>query len=93
MARTTKTIHVGPETALTPLLDEAAKEPVILERHGAYFRLEAFGKVEPSEEYDPAAVVAALDSLAGSLSKDEAEEAIRKLYEAREKGSRPLSRP
>ena len=93
MAKGVKTIHVGPETELSPLLEDAMTAPVILERQGVYYRLETCGKVARSEEYDPSAVIATLDALAGSISEIEAEDQIRKLYAARQIGSRPPSRP
>ena len=39
MATAPKTVRVTTETALPELLDEAAREPIILERDGARFRL------------------------------------------------------
>src|SRR5205823_2642372 len=39
MATAPKTVHITDETALPELLDEAAREPIILERDGEHFRL------------------------------------------------------
>ena len=39
MATPHKTVHVIAETALPELLDDAAREPIILERDGERFRL------------------------------------------------------
>jgi hypothetical protein len=93
LRETAKTIHVGPKTLLGPLLEKAAKSPVILERDGALFRLESWNAEADASTYDPAAVIAVLDSMAGTISEAEANEQIRNLYAAREAGSRPASRP
>jgi hypothetical protein len=93
MAEAAKTIHVKSDTMLAPLLEEAAKAPIVLERGGAYFRLEALEPPDDWTSYDPDEVIAALDEVAGILSADEADTLIADLYRAREEGSRPANRP
>lgn len=45
------------------------------------------------ENYDPEAVLAAIEATAGSWSDIDADQFIADLYAAREEGSRPMNRP
>lgn len=45
------------------------------------------------EGYDPDRVRQVLDEVAGTLSDDEADRMIERIYRAREEGSRPVDRP
>lgn len=45
------------------------------------------------ECYDPEKLRAAVANAAGIFTKEEAEELIQRVYQAREEGSRPITRP
>jgi hypothetical protein len=87
-----KKVHVGPETRLAGLLDEAAKGPLLLERNGQVYRLERWEPAKGWSAYDPVAVIAAIDATAGALTEEEADTLISDLYRARKEGSRPANR-
>lgn len=91
MAITPKTIRVTAETALPELLDDATREPIILERDGERFRLSRDEDI--AYEPDPEAVRAMLADVAGSWADLDVDEMIREIYEAREAGSRPFDQP
>ncbi len=91
MATTHKTIRVTAETDLPELLDDAAKEPVILERDGQRFRLSRDEDI--AYEPNPQLVRSTLAATAGSWADLDADRVIRELHEARETGTRPLDRP
>lgn len=91
MAAIEKVIRVTSETSLPELLDAAAREPIILERHGHRFRLSRDEGIEYTP--DPEYVRSILDATLGTLSEDEADRMLRELREAREVGSRKLIRP
>lgn len=86
-----KTVRVTAETALPELLDDAAREPIILERDGERFRLSRDEDI--AYEPDPEGVRAMLAATAGSWADLDVDAMIREIYEAREAGSRPLDRP
>jgi hypothetical protein len=91
MASTYKTIHVTDDTTLADLLDDATREPIILERNGDRFRLSRDEDID--YEPDPEYVRATLAATLGSWADLDVDEMIREIYEAREAGSRPLDRP
>ena len=91
MATTPKTIRVTDETDLPELLDDAAREPIILEHGGERFRLSRDEDI--AYEPDPERVRATLAATLGSWADLDVERMIREIYEAREAGSRPLDRP
>ena len=91
MATAPKTIHVTAETALPELLDDAAREPIVLERNGERFRLSRDEDI--AYEPDPEGVRAMLAAVAGSWADLDVDEMIREIYEDREAGSRPFDRP
>jgi hypothetical protein len=91
MATTLKTVRITAETALPDLLDEAAQEPIILERDGERYRLSR--EEDIAYEPDSEGVRAMLAATAGSWADLDIDEMIREIYEARETGSRPLDRP
>jgi hypothetical protein len=91
MVTVPKTIHVTAETALPDLLDDAAREPLILERDGERFRLSRDEDI--AYEPDPEGVRAMLAATAGSWADLDIDEMIRDIYAAREAGSRSLDRP
>jgi hypothetical protein len=94
MATTPKTVRVTAETALPELLDEVAREPIILERDGERFRLSR-DAADDDIAYEPDAegVRAVLAATVGSWADLDVDAMIREIYEAREAGSRPLERP
>jgi hypothetical protein len=74
------------------LLSNANREPVILENGNMRFRV-----VPEAEDtwagYDPDAVIAGMDAAAGSITPEEAERMKQLVYDAREAGTRPITRP
>lgn len=91
MAAVPKTIRVTAETGLPELLDNAAREPIILERGGERFRLSRDEHIvyEPDPDY----VRATLEATLGSWADLDTDEIIREISEAREVGSRPIDQP
>ncbi len=84
--------RVTPESELSCLLSNANREPVILENGNMRFRV-----VPEAEDtwagYDPDAVIAGMDAAAGSITPEEAERMKQLVYDAREAGTRPITRP
>ena len=84
--------RVTPESELSRLLSNANREPVILENGNLRFRV-----VPEAEDiwagYDPDAVIAGMDAAAGSITPEEAERMKQLVYDARETGTRPITRP
>ena len=93
MSRELKMIHVRSDTPLAPLLVEAAYAPLLLEKDGVFYRLEACASEDEWAGYEPGKVIAALDATAGTLSAAEADALIAELYRARKEGTRPADRP
>lgn len=91
MATTHKTIQVTEATDLPELLDNAAKEPVILARGGERFRLSRVDDLFAG--YDPERVRDGLRRFAGTIGAEEGERRKRLIYRGREEGTRPLDRP
>jgi hypothetical protein len=73
------------------LLDDAAREPIIRERDGERFRLSRDEDI--AYALDSEGVRAMLAATAGSWADLDSDTMTRKIYEAREAGSRPLDRP
>jgi hypothetical protein len=91
MAIAPRTVRVTTETALPELLDDAAREPSILERDGERFCL---GRDEDiAYEPDPEGVRAMVAAMAGSWTDLDSDTMIREMSEALEAGSRSLDRP
>lgn len=83
-----KTIHVDPNSELSHLLDEAADQPVVLERNGKRYRISR--EDDRWASYDPEAVREAMRAMAGTITPEEGERRKAELYRAREEGTRPL---
>lgn len=77
-----------PDTELDRLLAQADRNPVVIERHGARYRV-----MREADDiwagYDPDAVLAGMDAAVGSIPVEEAERFKKVLYEGREAGTRP----
>lgn len=88
------TINVSPDSELAASIDtaEAEKRPIVLNKKGIRYRV-----VREDEDmwagYDPDAVIAGMDAAAGSITPEEAERWKALVYEAREAGTRPITRP
>jgi hypothetical protein len=84
--------HVEPDSELWTLLDQAEVTPVLVEKDGKRFRI-----VREVDDiwagYDPDAAIAGMERAAGGITPEEAERRIAQLYEAREAGTRPITRP
>src|SRR4051794_14136701 len=74
MATVPKTVRVTAETALPELLDDAAQEPIMLERDGERCRLSRDEDI--AGEPDPAGVRAMLAATAGSWADLDVDEMI-----------------
>jgi hypothetical protein len=86
-----KTIPVTAETDWPKLLDDAAREPVILERNGTRFRLSR--EDDLFADYDPERVRDGLRRFAGTITPEEAERLRKIVSRGREEGTRPADRP
>lgn len=85
-------IRVTERTDLPKLLDDAAKEPVLLERDGELFPATP-EEQDIAHEPDPSLVRQTLAATAGSWADLDVDQVTRDLYDARRTGSRPLDRP
>lgn len=92
MATYPKPIPVDEATKLTAILDEAAANPVRLERDGVVYRV-VREDADPWAGYDPEQVRAGLRRFAGSITAEDAERLKALVYRAREEGTRPSTRP
>lgn len=87
-------IHVNPDGKLAANIDaaEAEKRPIVLNKKGVRYRV-----IREADDiwagYDPEAVIAGMDAAAGSITPEEAERMKKRIYEAREAGTRPITRP
>jgi hypothetical protein len=94
MVATHKPIKVTAESDLIRLLEQAANEPLLLEKDGVVYRI---NRVDDEEDiwagYDPERSRQVLRETAGSISREEAERIKELIYKGREEGSRPASRP
>jgi hypothetical protein len=89
-----KPIHVTTESDLIHLLDDAAEEPVLLERDGIVYRLARADEVADIwADYDPERVRATIRRMAGSISEEEAERIKALIRRGRDEGTRPIDRP
>lgn len=89
MAREPKTMLLEEASNVHTLLDEACRQPVLLERDGVRFRVER----DPNDfgdSYDPEAVVRALNETYGSWADLDIEQMIADTRRWREEGSRPF---
>ena len=93
MAEQSKIIKITSYGEVALLLQEAAIEPVILERNGERYCLSKIVGEDIWVGYDPEKVRAAVRKTSGSWQDIDAEELIADIYRAREDGSRPASRP
>ncbi|MEA2595786.1 MAG: hypothetical protein QOF01_2255 [Thermomicrobiales bacterium] len=94
MVATRKPITVSDESNLTELLDEAAVEPVLLEKDGVLYRLSRADEVADIwAGYDPERVRAGLSAMSGIITAEEAERMKALVYRGREEGTRPPDRP
>lgn len=87
-------INVSPDSELAANIDtaEAEKRPIVLNKNGVRYRI-----IREADEiwadYDADAVIAGMGAAAGSITPDEAERWKALVYEAREAGTRPITRP
>jgi hypothetical protein len=87
-------IHVNPDSELAVNIDtaEAEKRPIVLDKKGVRYRV-----IRETDDiwagYDPDAVIAGMDAAAGSITPEEAERMKKLVYEGREAGTRPITRP
>ncbi|MGH2560520.1 MAG: hypothetical protein ACRDJH_15770 [Thermomicrobiales bacterium] len=80
MATELKTIIVEPDSELAAVVEQAADEPIRLEKNGQRFRLTREAD-DPMANYDPERARAALDRVFGILSGVDVEELKRDLRE------------
>lgn len=89
-----KTVKVTPESTIDELLADADEGPISLERNGAVYRL---SREIPGDDiwvgYDPERARQVLDDVAGLFRDIDVDRWIAQIYEAREKGTRPIDRP
>lgn len=94
MAATIRVVVVEPDSELARLLDEQGDKPFILKRGDASWRvvLEDEDDEELWADYDPEAVLRALDETGGLWKDRDTQAMIAEVYAARERGSRPPDR-
>ncbi|MHB8645384.1 MAG: hypothetical protein ACYDAR_06305 [Thermomicrobiales bacterium] len=87
-------IDVHPNSELAASIDtaEAEKRSIVLNKNGVRYRIIREAD-DIWEGYDPAAVIAGMNAAAGSITVEEAERIKNLVYEAREAGTRPNTRP
>jgi hypothetical protein len=89
-----KAIKVTPESDLIHLLDDAAEEPLLLEKDGVVFRLSVADNTDDLwAGYDPERTRRILREMAGSISQEEAERIKALIRKGRDEGTRPANRP
>jgi hypothetical protein len=88
-----KRIRVSPDPEIARLLEEAKHSPLILESNGEVYHLYREHTEELWKEYDARKVQSVIEEVAGSWGDLDTEKMIGELYSARERGTRPLSRP
>lgn len=87
-------IEINPDSDLAAGIDtvEAEKRPIVLDKKGVRYRV-----IREAEDiwagYDPDAVIVGMDAAAGGISPEEAERMKRVVYDGREAGTRPITRP
>ncbi len=87
-----KKIIVNPNSEVARLLDEAADQPLLLEKDGVRYTVNR-EEADIWAGYDPEAVRQAIRTTSGALTRHEAEQLKALIYRAREEGTRPLDRP
>jgi hypothetical protein len=97
MASTTETLKVTDHSEIGPLLSDADEGPVLLEKDGVVYRLNRVGRTDAKQDlwaaYDQERLLRTLDEVAGSWADLDTDRMIRDVYEARERGSRPIDKP
>ena len=85
-----KTVHVRPGSELDCLLDQAAGDPLVVERDGKLYRLEPVDVAPnvPESSYDPERVRQALQATAGALRGVDIDALLADLRTEREQDSR-----
>lgn len=86
-------IQIAPESELARFLDAGGETPVLLEKNGKLYRLVEEPAYQDGALYDAEQVKAAIHNTAGSWSDVDPDQFIADLYQAREEGSRPPTRP
>lgn len=87
-------IAVNPTSELAVSIDtaEAEERPIILDKNGVRYRV-----IRETDDiwagYDPDAVIAGMDAAVRSITREEAERLKNLVYEGREAGTRPITRP
>lgn len=92
----TRTVHVSPESEIGKIIEQARTEPLVIDMAGERFRLTRERDAEHEDiwaDYDPDALRDAFDETVGIYTPEEAKARIAALYEARERGTRPIDRP
>lgn len=93
MTMASEPIHVADSSNLDQILDEASERPVRVERNGIVFRVSVDDETQnPRMEYDPDALIAAIDRVSGLFSEEEAERMIEQIYEGRRVGAPSATR-
>lgn len=90
MAHGPKTVTIDESSELARLLAEAASLPLRLQAGGAVYWVTREELATPAEGAD---FNAAMDRLVGTWTSEDADAAIDYIYQAREDGSRPPTRP
>lgn len=92
MATTLRVIVVQSDSELARLLDEQGDKPFILRRGDESWRVIPDDDEESEDlwaDYDPEAVLRALDETGGLWKDRDTQAMIDEIYAARERGSRP----
>ena len=87
MAIEPKRIHVDTDTAVSDLLQEADKAPVVLEKDGLLYRLTQAQPDDVWAGYDPERTRQALARSAGALKGVDVDELLADIYAQREQDS------
>lgn len=86
MTAALKTITVEPNSEVARVLEQAAKEPILIESRGARFRVVREGD-DPFANYDPERARAALDRAFGTLKGIDVDHFLAELKEERAQDS------
>ena len=87
--KTPRIIELDPESELARVLESTNGEPLYLNSNGVRFRVIRVEE-DPWANYDPDAVLAALQEVAGTLPSEEGARMKELIYRARDEGTRPL---
>lgn len=93
MAAEREPIPVPGGSDLARLLDDAAGEPIRLEKDGVTYRLAPETNEDIWARYDAQGVLDALEQTAGTWPDSAADAIIAAIYRARDEGSRPTVQP